>query len=164
MKTTITKPIASPLILLSALFLLVSGCSGGNAGSSTGSGGTTEPETEDNTDDTTVISAGEYTGNVDFSSVNDSAPITIEVQNNDDVIITSNGSGTATGSVSGSSFTASGSVSFNLSTQTCTGLAQFNGSGSGNGLSGSVSVSSASCVEAGETTTISLDGSFSVTQ
>ena len=163
MKAKITNPVLSSLVLLPALVLLISGCSGGNAGSSSGSGGTTDTDTTDNTDGTSMISMGEYVGNIDFSSINDSAPITIDVQDNDNVIVTTNGSGTATGSATGSSFTASGTLSFNLSTQTCSGFTSITGSSSDNTLSGTVTVSSANCVEAGVTTTITLDGTFSAT-
>ena len=163
MKTKITQPSFLSLTFLAALILLVSGCSGGNAGSSSGSGGSTEPDTTD-TDGTSMIETGEYNGNIDFSSINDSAPITIDVESNDNVVVTSSGSGSATGTVTGSSFTASGDMTFNLSSQTCSGFTRVNGSGSGSMLTGTVTVSSANCVEAGETTTISLSGSFSAMQ
>ena len=164
MNTKIAKPIFSSVFLLPALILFLSGCSGGNAGSSSGSGGSVDPETTDTTGDASAIVAGEYVGNIDFSNINDSAPINIEIQDNDNVIITSNNTGTATGSTTGSSFSASGTLSFILATQTCSGFTTINGTNSGNTLNGTVSVASANCVEGSVSTTISLEGTFSATQ
>ena len=163
MKTNIMDTNLNRTIILSALLLLISACSGGNAGSSSGSGGA-DPSTTDNTGGTSNISEGEYNGNINFPNINDSAPITIDIQSGGNVTITSNDSGSATGSVTGGSFTASGTLGFNFATQVCTGLANIEGSSNGNRLTGTVSVASASCVENDVTTDISLDGNFDATQ
>ena len=164
MKTKIANPISSSLILLTSLILVLAGCSGGNAGSSSGSGGTTDPDTIDNNDGTSAINVGEYIGNIDFSNINDSAPINIEIEDNNNVVVTSNDTGTASGSTSGSSFSASGTMSFILATQTCTGFTSISGSNSAGTLTGTVTVASANCIESDVSTTISLDGTFSATQ
>ena len=147
------------LILMAAFTL--AGCSGGNAGSSSGSGGA-DPATTGT--GTTAITAGNYTGNIDFAGLNSSATIIIDVDNNGNVTITSNDTGSTTGAVTGSSFSTSGTISFNLGTQNCSGFTTIDGSGTGTGLSGTVSTPSANCVEMGVSSTIALNGTFTASQ
>ncbi len=149
------------LILMTAITL--AGCSGGNAGTSSGSGGA-NPTTGTTAGGGADISSGEYNGNIDFAGLNSTASITIDVETNGNVTVTSNDSGSTTGSVSGNSFSSSGTISFNLGIQTCTGFTTIEGSGSGATLSGTVSTPSANCVENGVTSTISLDGTFTANQ
>ncbi len=145
------------LILMAAMTL--AGCSGGNAGSSSGSGGA-DPTIEGTGGGATTIDSGRYTGNIDFAGLNSSATIIIDIDANGNVTISSNDSGTTTGSVSGGSFSTSGTISFNLGIQTCTGFTTINGSSSGSALTGTVSTPSAMCVENNVSSTISLDGTF----
>ena len=154
------KTLVNPITLVSAIILLLSGCSGGNAGSSSGSGETDTTSTP-STGDTTNIRSGQYDGNIDFDGLNSSASISIEVETNGNVIVTSNDTGSATGTATDSSFISSGTISFNVGTQVCSGFTTVEGSGSGrNRLSGTVSTPTADCVENGVNSTISLEGTF----